>query len=255
VERDFQAAYHTHEGAHWWSIGRRDMIVRLLDSMAIGPDARVIDVGCASGRLVEQLRARGHSVVTGVDLSTEAIAACRNRGLDDVHVMPANELKFDDGSYDVVIASDVLEHIEDDLGALLEWRRVVAPGGRIILFVPAHRFLWSQHDVANQHHRRYGRRDLLDRIRTAGLDVERVSGWNLALLPPAATVRTVRRLTHRDRELHHDLQLPAPWLNHVLSRLLSAENRLLERRDFGPGISLFAVATRPEAAQSSRRGA
>lgn len=244
MDRDFQATYHVHEGAHWWSVGRRDMIVRLLDAAAIGPEARVLDVGCASGRLVEMLRARGHERVMGVDLSEEAIDACRRRGVTDVHVMPADRLDVPDASFDVLVASDVLEHIEDDGRALREWRRVVAPGGILVIFVPAHMFLWSQHDVANHHHRRYDAATLAGRIEEAGLRLERISGWNLGLLPPAAAVRSWRRLVHTDDRPHHDLQMPAPWLNQVLTRVLFAENALLQRRDLGPGVSLFAVARR-----------
>lgn len=220
------------------------MILRLLDAAEIDLDARVLDVGCASGRLVEQLRHRGHEVVTGVDLSESAIAACRSRGLEDVHVMPADRLDFDDASYDAIIASDVLEHIEDDRAALLEWRRVLRPGGRLFIFVPAHMFLWSQHDVVNHHFRRYDRGTLVERVEAAGFRVERVAGWNLALLSPAALVRTARRVVRKNEELHHDLQLPPPWMNRILIGLLFTENRLLEKRGWGPGISLFAVAVK-----------
>lgn len=247
VDREFQSAYHTHEGAHWWSVSRRDMIVRLLDAARVAPQAHILDVGCASGRLVEELRGRGHRSVTGIDVSAEAIESCRRRGLDDVHVMPADQLAFPDDSHDVVIASDVLEHIEDDMAALQEWRRVLRPGGKLIVFVPAFMFLWSQHDVVNHHHRRYDRRGLMSRLSSAELLVERVAGWNLALLAPAATIRGLRRLARRNDELHHDLQVPKPWVNRLLVALLSAENQALTRRSLGPGISLFAVASKPAA--------
>lgn len=245
MDSEFQAAYHVQEGAHWWSVARRDMIVRLLDRAGVPRDARILDVGCASGRLIEQLRDRGHPFVTGVDVSSEAMAACRARGLEDVHQMPADALALDDASFDVLIASDVLEHIDDDLAALKEWRRVVKPGGLVIIFVPAHMFLWSHHDVVNHHHRRYDREELAARVREAGWSLERVSGWNLALLPPAAAVRGVRRLRGDNDEPHHDLEMPPPWMNRVLIGLLRAENRALAARDLHPGISLFAVARRP----------
>jgi len=222
------------------------MVVRLLEASAVSSDARILDVGCASGRLIEALKSRGHDVVTGVDVSAEAIAACRERGLADVHVMPADHLEFPEASYDVLIASDVLEHIEDDRRALLEWRRVLKPRGQLFIFVPAFMFLWSQHDVVNHHFRRYDRDALQARLLEAGFDVDRLAGWNISLLLPAAALRSLRRLANQNDVLHHDLQLPKPWVNRALSTLLTAENRLLQSRSLGPGISLFAVATKPE---------
>lgn len=250
VERGFQRDYHDAERSHWWSVGRRDMLLRLLQRHGIGGGTRVLDVGCSSGRLVAALEAEGVEA-HGVDLSVAAVEACQADGLKRVRRRPADDIDAPDGHFDAVIASDVLEHLDDDVAALREWRRVLRFGGRLFVFVPAHMMLWSDHDEINHHRRRYSRLRLSDAFSAVpGLRVERMSGWNGLLLPPVAAVRTLQRVWRSDDEedREHDFKPPNPVVNRALMALIRAENRWLTRRDAPTGVSLFAVARKEKAA-------
>ncbi|MEJ7662138.1 MAG: methyltransferase domain-containing protein [Hymenobacter sp.] len=133
---------------------------------------------------MQRLRAQGYADVTGIDVSAPAIELAQARGVPHVAVMDGANLEFADARFDLVIASDVLEHIEEEGRALREWTRVLRPGGQLLVFVPAHAYLWSEHDVVNHHFRRYSRAGLLAAMRGAGLRPQRSSFWNTALFFP-----------------------------------------------------------------------
>lgn len=155
------------------------------------PCARLLDAGCGSGRTLEELAAYGR--VSGADLSSAAIASARRRGYRDVHTAPVEDLPFAAASFDVVTCLDVLEHTQDDRATLIELLRVTRPGGSLIVTVPAYPRLWSRHDEANLHFRRYDARGLRAVATAAGWEVVRETHFNAALLVPAAVVRRVRR--------------------------------------------------------------
>ncbi|MEM6368048.1 MAG: class I SAM-dependent methyltransferase [Myxococcota bacterium] len=246
MEQGFQRDYHSSERSHWWSVARRDMVLRLLHRYDIGGGTRVMDVGCSSGRLVAALEAEGVEA-HGVDVSQAAVDACHADGLYRIRLRPADDIDAPDDHFDAVIASDVLEHLDDDVAALREWHRILRPGGRLFAFVPAHMMLWSEHDEINHHRRRYSRDRLSDAFAAVpGLRVERLSGWNGLLLPPVAAVRTLQRFAGNERR-EHDFKPTHPWVNRALTALLRAENRYLTRRDAPTGVSLFAVARKERA--------
>ena len=245
MQEDFAVKYLALEDHHWWFVGRRNMVLRLVDGL---PRAgRILDVGCSGGALLERLGGQGFREVAGVDISPGAIEVCRKKGLAGAGVMDAQDLTFAEASFDVVVASDILEHVSDPRRALQSWGRVLKPGGVLIVFVPAYAFLWSDHDVINDHQKRYEKRDLVDIVEQSGFKVTRCSGWNVALLLPAL-LAAWRRRRHpavpsggsgdRAGRLH---ALPGP-LNGLLACLSLAENVVLQRLNFPAGISFFVVA-------------
>jgi SAM-dependent methyltransferase len=245
----YEQKYYVIEERHAWSRGRRAAILRLLESLRVAPSARVLEVGCGSGLLVQALRDRGFADVVGIDNSAAAVRAAEARGLGErVAQQDAGKLSFGDERFDVVIASDVLEHLLDDRSALVEWRRILAPGGRLVVFVPAFDFLWSAHDVANHHFRRYSRSQLQSVAERSGFDVLRIGYWNTALFFPILAMRMLMRVRVDNRALEHEgdfLELPAV-VNASVRALFSVENALLGRGVDAPlGVSVFAVLQRP----------
>ncbi|NML67021.1 class I SAM-dependent methyltransferase [Hymenobacter sp. RP-2-7] len=251
MDLSYEAKYHQLEERHWWFAGRRDAVFDIIQGLKLPSEAAILEIGCSGGPLLQRLRASGYTDVTGVDVSTAAIELAQARGVPNVTVMDGAALAFSSSSFDLVIASDVLEHIENESRALQEWVRVLQPGGQLLVFVPAHNYLWSAHDVVNHHFRRYSRLSLVRGLAAAGLRVQRSSFWNVALYFPVALVRLVARLL-RGRPTTTSLagttgdlrQLPG-LANYTLLSWIRLENWLLRRIDMPLGVSVFALAQKP----------
>src|SRR5437773_3231861 len=157
------------EEHHWWYRGRRLIVGGQLDRLLRRPGLELLDAGCGSGRMMDELA--DHASVSGLDSNPRAVALARSRGHARVRLGRVEEMPYRDGSFDVVTCLDVLEHTRDDVHSLSELRRVTRAGGHLVVTVPAYRFLWSTHDVANQHYRRYRRSALRAAAREAGWEV------------------------------------------------------------------------------------
>jgi len=232
---------------HWWYRGRRAIIAGELERLQLPPRARVLDAGCGSGRTLLELAPYGQ--VAGIELSEDAAAVARSRGDFDVRLGRLEQLPFESGTFDLITCLDVIEHTPDDVGALRELRRVSAPGARLLLTVPAYQALWSRHDVANHHFRRYSRRSLRTAAQHAGWQIDRMTSFNSLLLAPAAAVRLLQRNRSATGEYATDLQLGSRGLNRLLELPMRVEARWLAAdRTLPAGLSLLAVASNPVAA-------
>jgi SAM-dependent methyltransferase len=232
------------EERHWWYRGRRAVLDAVLDGLALPAGLRILDAGCGSGRNMVALAQRG--AVTGVELATASLQVARERGVGAVVPGSLDEpLPFADGAFDLAVALDVLEHVADDAAALRELARVIAPGGRLLVTVPQYRWLWGEHDVLAHHHRRYTRTLLLGRAAAAGLERERVTAFNTALLPAIAAVRGAQRTRRRAQPASDLDRTPEGLVNSALERVIRAEAALIRRgRDLPAGVSLLAVLRR-----------
>jgi SAM-dependent methyltransferase len=168
--------------------------------------------------------------------------------------MDASRPQYRDQSFDLLIASDVLEHIADETTALENWLRILRPGGRLLVCVPAFMFLWSDHDVVNHHRRRYTRKTLRAALNTAGFAIDRAGYWNFSIFLPATTVRLIERVRVRPKLSNSDQLRPcASLVNVALYTLLRVENYLLANFcQFPCGLSSFAVARRGTGEAQSR---
>ena len=251
MDLTYEAKYHQLEEQHWWFASRRDAVYDLIQTLNLPSSAAILEIGCSGGPLMQRLRAAGHTDLTGIDVSAPAIEVARSRGVPNVSVMDGTALEFADNRFDLVIASDVLEHIEDEGRALREWARVLRPGGRLLVFVPAHTYLWSEHDVVNHHFRRYSRAGLVAAVERAGLRAQRSSFWNAALFVPTAALRLGQRLVSgpvapvQKPGATGDLYRFGNLLNQLLLGWLRAENHLLRRFNLPLGVSVFALAQKP----------
>ena len=230
---------------HWWYRGRREIIRVELDRLPVPAGAVVLDAGCGSGRTLQDLVRFGE--VYGLELNPEAAEVARGRGHGEVVVGRLEELPWADGTFDLITCLDVIEHTPNDRTTLRELARVTKPGGRLLVTVPAYQSLWSRHDEANHHYRRYARPMLTTAAREAGWDVERMTSFNSLLLAPAAAVRVAQRRRGMRSADHPDtLHLGPAWLNRILERPLLAEARWLRRgRTLPAGLSLLAVMHKP----------
>ena len=228
------------EDRHWWFRGRRAAIRALLARARLDPPLRVLDAGCGTGRNLQEYARLGSA--TGVDPSSRAVEFCRRRGLGDVEMGSVEELPFADGSFDLICATDVLEHVDDDRRGLRELHRVAAPRAVLLVTVPAYAFLWSESDVALQHRRRYAQRELITKAEDAGWSPEVVSHFNTLLLPAIAAARKLRRGKRRHRT---ELEATPSGLDGPLSVPMRLEAKLIARGARLPaGLSIGAVCRR-----------
>lgn len=228
---------------HWWYRGRRKVLHAELDRLALPADAQILDAGCGSGRTLEELTPLG--TVQGIELDPSAAAVARARGKGEVREGRLEELPWEDETFDLITCLDVIEHTPDDRATLRELLRVTKPGGYLLVTVPAYQALWSQHDEANHHYRRYNRRMLSAAAGESGWAVVRMTSFNSLLFPPAAAVRLIQR-RRPSTDYKPDLTLGPAWLNSVLERPLALEAALIARgRTLPAGLSLMAVLSRP----------
>jgi SAM-dependent methyltransferase len=246
VRAEFYRDYFEIEERHWWFRGRRAIFLRLLDRYLPQGDPgerRLLDVGCGSGAMLTHLERYGSP--TGIESDDEAVRQSRQRGIDAVKLADAPPLPFEDESFDLVTALDVLEHVDDDLELLREVERTLRPGGMLLLSVPAYRFLWGLQDEVAQHRRRYVAREVRERVVAARLELGRLSYFNTILFPPIAIVRLIGRIRPpSDRMSDFDMTAPGT-LNDLLARVFASESRLLDRVDLPFGVSVVGLAYKP----------
>jgi SAM-dependent methyltransferase len=240
MDRDYELQTHQAEDRHWWYRGRRTVLDGVIAELGLPANARILDAGCGSGRFMVELAKLG--AVTGVELSQTSVALARKRALGEVIAGSVLEMPFADDSFDLAVSLDVIEHLEDDLAALRELRRTIAPGGALLVTVPAYQWLWSGHDEINHHHRRYTRRSLQHAAEQAGWRQVRTTYFNSLLLPVAILLRVLDRFSTKPTESSLDLWVPPAPLNWLLERPLALEAALIARGGRIPaGLSLLAV--------------
>ncbi len=233
---------YSQEDTYWWFIGRRRLVLDLIRSRFGGQRAlSILDVGCGTGAMSSELAALGNVVST--DLSGLALGFSKRRGLKRMCCADAIRLPLRPESFDAVVALDLLEHIPDDAAAVREFARVLRPGGCLFATVPAYRFLWSGHDLALMHVRRYTAREFRALVEANGLGVSRLSYAMTALFP---LVWLVRRRERSDIEPRSSVKPVPRMVNRLLIRILNAENAWLRRADLPFGVSVVCVATRRE---------
>lgn len=237
------------EETHWWYRGRRALVRAALDRYApdTGQRLATLDLASATGMSFRFLTDRCD--VRGVDISDETIRLCARRGIDRIVQGDALALPFADASFDLVLALDAFEHFEDDQLAMDEVFRVLRPGGLLVATTPAFMALWSPHDEAYHHFRRYTRPQLRQRLETSGFVTERMSYSSMALFLPVWALRRVRALLPSgDGEPTSDFSVPMPWpLEQLAAGITAAEVALEKRVDLPFGVSLYGVLRKPRA--------
>ena len=234
------------EDTHWWFVGRRAILETFLKGIIQNPKSkiqnpRILDVGCGTGANLEMLSQFG--VAEGVDVSDEALEFCRKKGLA-VRKGLAETLPFEDESFDMTTALDVVEHLDDDIAGLREMHRVTKCGGYSLIFVPAFMWLWGVQDDISHHRIRYTKKQIVERLEKTGFKVERATYANFTFFAPILAGRLLMKLTGIKPESENNITISA--LNGVFGKLFSAERFWLKNLNFPFGVSIVIVAKRNE---------
>jgi SAM-dependent methyltransferase len=249
MDRREYDAMRSVEDTHWWYRGLRRTVLRHLALLVPAQGRlRLLDAGCGTGGMLHEIERAGLAVdAVGIDFSEDAVRFTRERGIEGVARASVVDIPYADASFDVVVSLDVLCHanVGDDGRALGEFHRVLAPGGHLILNLPAFASLMSAHDEAVWTRRRYRRSELARMLKAAGFRPLRLTYRTSLLFIPAAIVRLLRRReVSRGAHAGSDVKAVHPLLNAMLDIALRVEEFLLRFTDLPVGLSVFAVARR-----------
>lgn len=237
------------EDNHWWFATRTWAIERFLDALPKKENLDVLDVGCGAGNMIHHLARLGR--VQGIEVDARPVRIAQARGYDVRLGDATQKIPFPDVSFDLVTALDVIEHVDADEKILQEARRVLRPGGHLLITTPAFQWLWSHNDDLNAHKRRYTAADLRAKMERVGLRVSRLSYNFFLVFPLAAGMIGLKNATGKNAELksHHfdddayqvDMEPVPPALNSILRGVGQAENALLGVMNLPLGTSLIAL--------------
>ncbi len=227
-----------HDSTHWWYRARRDVLASVIARKVKLPTAAtILEIGCGTGHNLPMLGAFG--TVDALEIDDAAAAIATQRLGKPVSQSPLPALTgIPEGAYDMVALLDVLEHIEDDRAALIAIAKRLKPGGTVLLTVPQYPWMWSGHDVANHHFRRYTKATLCKVVADAGLTLDLLTHFNSLLFPLAAADRLLARATGREGS---DDALPAAPINALFEKIFGLEQHLVGRVPMSPGVSLLGL--------------
>lgn len=240
LEEEYTEKYLNYENNHWWFQGRRDIITKILNGYS--KNSAILDIGCSGGPLLRILKKKGYNDLIGIDISEESIKQCKKKGLKNVHVMNGVKTSFESEQFDIIIASDILEHIKQEEEALKEWKRILKKNGKLIIFVPAFKSLWSSHDNVSGHYRRYTKKSLKNSLIKLSFKLEKISYWNFISFYPASLIRLLQRYSTKENK--DQLYTVNPHFNKIIVKILRFENYLLTKGNFPIGLSVFAIVNK-----------
>ena len=227
---------------HWWFVARRRILETLIRRVVRPPQkARILEVGCGTGHNLDMLRKFGKLEASELDRCARAVANKRLPRKVKEAKLPDLSM-FERNGYDLIALLDVLEHVPDDLASLRAIHRRLKPGGALLLTVPANPWMWSAHDAAHHHFRRYTKRQLAELFLRSGLEVQLLSYFNSLLFPLVAAARVAGKLTRKESA---DDRLPSAPVNAVLNTIVGLEACIIGRVPMPFGVSLVAVVRRP----------
>ena len=244
MERAAYDRMRSLETTHWWFLGRRHVLAKLLASLGLPAKARILEAGCGVGGNIEMLAGLGRVDAFEPDGPSRQYVGDR-LGLTPAEGFLPDQVPYKPASFDAVCAFDVVEHVEDDRGSVAALADLVKPGGYLVVTVPAYAWMWSAHDEVHHHKRRYTKPQILRIVQEAGLEPVKASYFNSILFPLAAAVRMAKKLARIDSA---DDKLPAAPLNALFRKIFSAEADWLTRHDLPFGLSVIIIGRRPDVA-------
>jgi SAM-dependent methyltransferase len=236
------------EADHWWFRGRRKLFASILGRFGAVPNSRILDAGTSSGTNLRMLRDGGFTDFRGLEISPVAIEICARKGLGPVERGDICNMPFSPESFDFVLATDIIEHVDRDDLALKEIHRVLKPGAHCLVTVPAFQSLWGHQDIKSHHKRRYRQKPLLETIRAAGLTPVISYHFNYLLFPPIWLIRRLMNfIAHPTRA---EAQMNSPQLNRLLYAIFRLDTLTAPLLHPPFGVSILVVCRRPEASRA-----
>ena len=226
--------------AHWWFQARRRILHDVLSHLRLSARPRIYDLGCGTGHNLIMLQELGEA--TGIDMSADALAYCRELGCRSTLQGNLYALPVSDDSADVVVASDILEHLDDDQRGAAEIHRVLKGDGEgvAVITVPAFQWLWGTQDDVSHHKRRYTKAEVKALLEGAGLTIEKLTYFNCFLFPPIWLGRLAIKFSKA--KIESENTLTSPKLNGLLEGIFASERFWLRRSGFPIGVSVLAIA-------------
>ncbi|MGI8705849.1 MAG: class I SAM-dependent methyltransferase [Sphingomicrobium sp.] len=243
MEAEVYARMAELDSEHWWFAARRDILDSVIRRIVRPPpNAQILEIGCGTGHNLEMLSRFGAVEATELNDSARELASRRFGRTIEAAALPDLSM-FAKSSFDMIALLDVLEHIPDDGQSLRAIRSALKPGGKLLVTVPGNPWMWSAHDLAHHHHRRYRKSQLRDLATNAGFAVDLLSPFNTLLFPAVAAARIGGKLLRREAA---DDSMPARPVNALLKSVFSLEAPLIGRVPLPFGVSLVAVLRRPD---------
>ena len=239
MDKAFYRKFFEVQKKHWWFVSKKKIVLDFIDRyVSTNDNHKILDIGCGSGLMLNALEQIGDTY--GMDMSDDAINFSKEifSGTVKKGMLPDN-IPYDEEYFSLVVALDVIEHVNDDRASLTAIRSHIAVGGQAVISVPACMFLWSEHDVLNEHKRRYTLEELKGKLIDAGFTIEKISYFNTFLFPLISLVRMINNLLKRKGA--SEIDLPHPAINYIVEKIFSLEKYFLRIMNFPIGVSVLAV--------------
>lgn len=234
------AAEYAVQKDHWWFVGRRRFFAKVIKGLDLQKDALILDVGVSTGTNLRMLNDLGFYNFHGLDFSDEAIVYCAKNGFNCISKGDICDMPTDSCSQDLVLATDIIEHITDDMAAIKEIFRVLKPGGHVLITVPAFQSLWGPQDEIAHHKRRYLKKPLLTKFKDVGFNVVKCYYFNYLLFMPILFTRKILNVISKHPQSENNINTSS--INSVLLKIFKFDiaTAPIIRPPFGVSIYLLA---------------
>lgn len=227
------------ESFHWWFVVRRKFLASILSSIYVSTNSLTLDVGCGAGSNLKILSSAGINAI-GLDRSIYALSLIPKKLKVSLLNADLNKLPVRSNTIGLIIAMDILEHLDDDAKGISEFYRVLSNGGMLIVTVPAFKFLWGTQDEVTGHKRRYLRKEITNKLREGGFEILKASYFNCFLFVPILIGRRIIRFL--GLRVESENKINSPLINFFLKAIFSLEPYLLKHFSFPFGVSIYCLA-------------